>query len=81
MATDPKTVIAGLIFLGMLVGGIWFVAMRMQANRAAALEAAAPKVAGQDELEGKALNPEQFDEPDDDILDQLGEMLGENDED
>ena len=81
MATDPRTVIAGMVFVGMLIGGIWFVAMRMQTNRAAALEAAAPKDAGQDELEGKAHDPGQFDEPDDDILDQLGEMLGEGDED
>jgi hypothetical protein len=42
------------------------------------LEAAAPKIAGDDELEGGAKNPEQFDEPDEDALDEMAELLGED---
>ena len=34
-----------------------------------------PTVAGQDVLEGGAINPEQFDEPDDDALDEMHELL------
>ena len=34
-----------------------------------------PAIAGQDIIEGGAINPEQFDEPDDDALDQMQELL------
>jgi hypothetical protein len=34
-----------------------------------------PKIAGEDELSGAALNPSQFDEPDDDALDQMQDLL------
>ena len=34
-----------------------------------------PTIAGQDVLEGGAINPEQFDEPDDDALDEMQELL------
>lgn len=34
-----------------------------------------PAIAGQDVLEGGAINPEQFDEPDDDALDEMQELL------
>jgi hypothetical protein len=34
-----------------------------------------PAIAGQDILEGGAINPEQFDEPDDDALDEMQELL------
>ena len=40
-----------------------------------------PAIAGSDVLEGGAKNPEQFDEPDDEALDMMGELLGENEED
>lgn len=45
------------------------------------LDAAAPKVAGEDTLDGGAKNPSQFDEPDEDALDEMAELLGEDDED
>ena len=32
-------------------------------------------IAGQDIMEGGAINPEQFDEPDDDALDEMQELL------
>ena len=34
-----------------------------------------PAIAGQDELDGAAKNPEQFDEPDDDALDEMHDLL------
>jgi hypothetical protein len=40
----------------------------------------APKMAGEDVLEGGAKDPEQFDEPDDDALDEMGDLLGLDDE-
>ena len=45
------------------------------------LEANAPKVAGEDVLGGGAKNPSQFDEPDEDALEEMADLLGENDED
>jgi hypothetical protein len=40
----------------------------------------APKIAGSDVLSGGAKNPQQFDEPDDDALDQMAEILREDDD-
>tara|TARA_A100001037_G_C14784793_1_gene471954 strand:+ start:312 stop:566 length:255 start_codon:yes stop_codon:yes gene_type:complete len=34
-----------------------------------------PAIAGQDELAGGAVNPAQFDEPDDDALDEMQQLL------
>ena len=34
-----------------------------------------PVIAGQDELDGAAKNPEQFDDPDDDALDEMQDLL------
>mgnify|MGYP001300685483 FL=1 len=34
-----------------------------------------PAIAGQDELSGTAINPSQFDEPDDDALDEMQDLL------
>ena len=34
-----------------------------------------PVIAGQDVLGGAAINPEQFDEPDDDALDEMQDIL------
>ncbi|HII12054.1 MAG TPA: hypothetical protein HA356_08275 [Candidatus Poseidoniaceae archaeon] len=42
------------------------------------LEGNAPNVAGEDLLEGGAKNPQQFDEPDEDALDEMAELLGED---
>jgi hypothetical protein len=42
------------------------------------LEDNAPKIAGEDLLEGGAKNPEQFDEPDEDALEEMAELLGED---
>ena len=34
-----------------------------------------PAIAGQDELSGTAINPSQFDEPDDDALEEMQDLL------
>ena len=68
--------VAGLSFLGM----VWFITQRAKSNRSAMLESNAPKVAGEDELGGAARNPQQFDEPDEDALEEMGKLLGEDDD-
>ena len=60
-----------------LLGMIWFITNRGRANLAQAKVDAAPAVAGEDMMEGSAKNPEQFDEPDDDALDEMAKLLGE----
>jgi hypothetical protein len=45
------------------------------------IETHAPKVAGEDELEGGARNPQRFDEPDEEALEEMAELLGEDSED
>tara|TARA_B100001564_G_scaffold127406_1_gene106366 strand:+ start:24 stop:263 length:240 start_codon:yes stop_codon:yes gene_type:complete len=67
------TVLAGLMFLA-LVG---FVVWKARQNRAAAVSKAAPKVAGEDPLEGGARRPEAFEEPSDEDLEMMGDLLGE----
>jgi len=44
------------------------------------MEDNAPKIAGEDTLEGGARNPQLFDEPDDDALDEMAKLLGEDDD-
>ncbi|MEE2759397.1 MAG: hypothetical protein VYA86_05405 [Candidatus Thermoplasmatota archaeon] len=44
-------------------------------NRNIARNQDEPAIAGQDQLGGSAVNPEQFDEPDDDALDQMQDLL------
>lgn len=68
--------VAGLTLLGM----VWFITQRAKSNRSAMLESNAPKVAGEDELGGAARNPQQFDEPDEDALEEMGKLLGEDDD-
>jgi hypothetical protein len=60
-----------------LLGMIWYITNRGRANLAQAKVDAAPAVAGEDILDGSAKNPEQFDEPDDDALDEMAKLLGE----
>jgi hypothetical protein len=67
-------IIFGLTFLAM----IWYITNRGRANLARAKEDSQPAIAGEDLLEGSAKNPEQFDEPDDDALDEMAKLLGED---
>lgn len=73
--------IAYIVLVLLFVGMAWLIAKRAGENRQSMLEDSAPKVAGEDVLEGGAKDPSQFDEPDDDALDEMAELLGEDDED
>ena len=75
-STELTYIILGLTLLGM----IWYVTNRGRANLAQAREDAAPAVAGDDVLDGAAKNPEVFDEPDDEALDEMAKLLGEDED-
>ena len=68
------TVILIIAFLGMMI----FVAMRARKNRENMLKNHAPKVAGEDTLEGGARHPQRFDEPDEEALEEMAKLLGED---
>ena len=72
-STEVTYILFGLSLLAM----IWYITNRGRANLAKAKEDATPAVAGEDVLEGSAKNPEHFDEPDDDALDEMAKLLGE----
>jgi len=75
--TNVATVIALLVFVALVA----FMLRRARENREAALAALAPKVAGDDALEGGARHPEAFDEPTEEDLDMMGDLLSDDDED
>ena len=54
-----------------------FVLRKGLENRSRVLRDNAPKIAGDDELGGAAKNPQQFEEPDDEALDEMAKLLGE----
>ena len=60
----PKNITLGLILY------IW----RLRNKNLARIQDE-PAIAGQDELSGTAINPSQFDEPDDDALDEMQDLL------
>lgn len=79
---EPETskniaLIVGILSLAVMV---WFISRRAMDNRAEMLESSAPKIAGEDELAGGARNPQQFDEPDEDALNEMADLLGEDEE-
>jgi len=59
---------------------IYFITKQARENRLASIDENAPKIAGSDKLPGGAKNPQQFDEPDDDALDEMGKLLGEDED-
>ena len=67
----------GFLTLALMV---WFIARQAMNNRTTMLDKSAPKVAGEDEIEGGARNPQQFDEPDEDALEEMAALLGEDSE-
>ena len=73
---DVVTVLAGLVFLGLVAFVVW----KARQNRAAALAKTEPRVAGEDPLEGGARRPEAFDEPTDEDLEMMGELLDEHED-
>ncbi|MAF93885.1 hypothetical protein CMO85_04385 [Candidatus Woesearchaeota archaeon] len=58
----------------------WFISQRAMKNRSSMLESSGPKIAGQDEMDGGARNPQQFDEPDQEALDEMAKLLGEDED-
>jgi hypothetical protein len=64
------------IGLGLLTIGLFYVIwLIVKRNQEIAAVENAPAVAGSDELTGGAKNPTQFDEPDDDALEQMADVL------
>jgi hypothetical protein len=79
---DDLTLNISYAVLGLgLAGAAWFMWKRAQENKQRMIDESAPKIAGSDELEGGAKDPTQFDNPDDDALDEMGDLLGLDDED
>lgn len=68
------TAILILAFIGMMI----FVALRARKNRENMLKDHAPKVAGEDTLQGGARHPQRFDEPDEEALEEMAKLLGED---
>ena len=71
---NVTTAILIIAFIGMMI----FVAMRARKNRENMLKNHAPKVAGEDTLDGGARHPQRFDEPDEEALEEMAKLLGED---
>ena len=71
---NVTTAILIIASIGMMI----FVAMRARKNRENMLKNHAPKVAGEDTLEGGARHPQRFDEPDEEALEEMAKLLGED---
>ncbi len=64
------------IGLGLLTIGLFYVIWQIvKRNQSISAVDNAPAIAGSDELSGGAKNPSQFDEPDDDALEQMADVL------
>ncbi len=72
-----KNIAYAIMGLSLLVM-VWFISQRAMKNRSSMLESSGPKIAGQDEMDGGARNPQQFDEPDEDALEEMAKLLGED---
>ena len=81
MADDLTKYVTTFILILLLIGMMAFIAIRAKKNRENMIDNLAPKIAGEDELEGGARNPQRFDEPDEEALEEMAELLGEESED
>ena len=70
MADDLTKYVTTFILILLFIGMMAFVAIRAKKNRENMIDNLAPKIAGEDELEGGARNPQRFDEPDEDSEDE-----------
>ena len=77
--STTKNIAYAIFALSFLVM-VYFIAKQARKNRISAVDSHAPKIAGSDKLPGGAKNPQQFDEPDDDALDEMGKLLGEDED-
>ena len=75
--TETITIVVYIVLALALAGFGAFIARTMRDNRERALEDAKPKIAGDDQLEGRAMRPEAFDEPAEAGLKMMGDLLGE----
>jgi len=73
---EPETI--GIVGMLLITLGLLYVIIRMRSKNMEENSALnQPIVAGKDEIGGAAIDPSQFDEPDEATLDMLGEMLEE----
>ena len=72
--------IAYIIFIISFFVMIYFIINQGKHNRKSSVEDNAPKVAGSDQMGGGAKDPAAFEEPDDDALEEMAELLGEIDD-
>ena len=71
---DSVSIAYVLLFIAS--GALGYIIMKMiKRNQQSIIADNAPVIAGSDELGGKAKDPDQFNEPDDDALDEMGELL------
>jgi hypothetical protein len=64
------------VMLFVALGALVYLIMRMiKRNQQSVIADNAPVIAGSDELGGQAKDPAQFNEPDDDALDEMGDLL------
>ncbi|MEC8540927.1 MAG: hypothetical protein VXY53_03710 [Candidatus Thermoplasmatota archaeon] len=77
--STTKSIAYAVFFISFLVM-IYYITKQAKENRRAVINDTAPRIAGSDTLIGGAKNPQQFDEPDDDALEQMAELLGEDDD-
>ena len=59
---------------------VYFIINQAKHNRKSSIEENAPKVAGSDQISGGAKDPTAFEEPGDDALEEMAELLGEMDD-
>ena len=72
--------IAYFIFVISFFVMVYFIINQAKHNRKSSIEDNAPKVAGSDEMSGSAKDPAAFEEPDEDALEEMAELLGEMDD-
>lgn len=64
------------VVLFMASGALVYLIMKMiKRNQQSIIAENAPVIAGSDELGGQAKDPDQFNEPDDEALDEMGDLL------
>lgn len=74
METETYGIIGMLGITGILV---WYIMRLRRNNISESMQKNQPHIAGEDVLGGGAINPEQFDEPDEETLNMLGDLLEE----
>lgn len=67
-----------VVFLAIMV---WFISRKALQNRQQIIENSGPKIAGEDELAGGARNPQLFDEPDEEALEEMAKLLDDETDD